>query len=102
MEGLVFASTQGCFYQWVFDWSQSNCPGAGSVVRAALDLLIPKNVMAERRVVLYRSGVLVKHTLGSDPAVQALNHSEPGLPLLKARGNLGSLKSAFWGLLFFS
>jgi len=44
----------------------------------------------------------MKHTLGSDPAVQALNHSDPGLPLLKAIENLGSLKSVVWGLLFYS
>lgn len=73
MEGMGFASTRGCFYQQVLGWSQWNCRGDGRDARAALGLLAPENEMAERRVGLYPGGIL-----GSDPAVQTLNPSEPG------------------------
>lgn len=83
-----------------FSGSQSYCPRVGSDVRASAGPFKPPPTTMVMH--LYQHGVLVKHTLGLDLAVQTLNHIGPELPLLKAIGNSGSLKSVFWGLLFFS
>lgn len=77
-------------------------PGMETMQEQRWGLLTPENETAERWVGLCRSGILVKHTPGSDPAVQALKPSEPGVLLLTAIGDLGSLKSVVRGLLFFS